>query len=603
MKWLDRQLVAVAGSTERPAVILDPDYLVDERTTAKLGILHIATDYLTLRKTWEEHGRYAVGSDRPMFLVRSSEFSDPRALPWDIERRAVVAAVHWPIDSQWRVVASQLLPELSDLLVELARPGRETAAVSSDFLRSAFGVALPAPNDSAELDAVVDLVVSDLIPAPLWSFVRTLLHGPLAIALADPIHNYEPLQQAWAEWLAAGQEATHAGTLTGARAAITILLASGLLRPVPMATEHLPAWTRIGATEPLWAERLEALLEEPPTPWLPQSPTDWIAAATWWGNVRAAIAAGSPAPPQLVDAAWEGWAELDRAFQLWLRTSYPLLFSSSRQHPVTLSQIAPFLARRRALTGRRQMLVILDGLAFAQWSLLHRLVAMDIADATGCFAMCPTLTSVSRQAILAGAIPLEFADTLWTTAREPARWRAFWAKEIPSVKNVDYHLTSGETAADVPAFSTEEVVAVVVLAIDRMMHGSDVLGDAQMSASVEAWTRHGFLENLVKRADSADFEVWVTADHGNIEATPSGRVMEGPRVDHAGTRVRLYENTVLRDTARADGIAWDPPGFPALRVPLFAPGRTGYHSGGRKVSHGGLSIDEVIVPFARVVPR
>jgi hypothetical protein len=79
--------------------------------------------------------------------------------------------------------------------------------------------------------------------------------------------------------------------------------------------------------------------------------------------------------------------------------------------------------------------------------------------------------------------------------------------------------------------------------------------------------------------------------------------MEGPLVDHAGTRVRLYENAVLRDTARPDGIEWDPPGLPPGKAPLFAAGRTGYHSGGRKVSHGGLSLDEVIVPFARVVPR
>ncbi len=46
----------------------------------------------------------------------------------------------------------------------------------------------------------------------------------------------------------------------------------------------------------------------------------------------------------------------------------------------------------------------------------------------------------------------------------------------------------------------------------------------------------------------------------------------------------------------------DPPGYPeGVCYPRFAPGRTGYSSGDRRVSHGGASIDEVIVPFVRVV--
>ncbi|MGD0322073.1 MAG: BREX-3 system phosphatase PglZ [Acidimicrobiales bacterium] len=603
MKWVDRQLASVV-STHRPVVILDPGNLVDDAVAALLGTLYTVDDYLTLRKAWEQEGRYAQeGQTRPVFLVQSSEFTDARALPWDIEQRAAVATVRWPIGTEWRTAASQLPPDLTDLLVDLARPGRDASDVASDLLRVGFGVVLPAPDSSAELDAVVHLVASHLVPVSLWVFVRKLIRGPLALALAQPTHDYELLQEAWTEWLSVGNKATYAATLTGARAAIASLLASGLLRPVPLAAEDLPNWTTIGATQPGAAERLEILLEQLPDPWPPQSATDWIAVASWWGDVRCAAAGAQPERPELVESAWSRWADVDEAFQPWLRKNYSLLFTSSRHHPVTVNQVAPFLARRRSTTGRRQLLVVLDGLAFAQWSLLRRALPIDVADATGCFAMCPTLTSVSRQAILAGAIPSAFADSLWTTSKESARWRAFWANEGLLDSEVGYHLTFGETEADVPALGTAEITAVVVLAVDEIMHGSNLLGDAQVSASLEEWTRHGFLDVLIKRADDEGFEAWVTADHGNVEATPSGRVMEGPLVDHAGTRVRLYENAVLRDTARPDGIEWDPPGLPPGKAPLFAAGRTGYHSGGRKVSHGGLSLDEVIVPFARVVPR
>lgn len=71
-----------------------------------------------------------------------------------------------------------------------------------------------------------------------------------------------------------------------------------------------------------------------------------------------------------------------------------------------------------------------------------------------------------------------------------------------------------------------------------------------------------------------------------------------------GTRARIYDTVALRDAASADGLAWDPPGHsPQGKSFLFAPGRTGYHSGGPKVTHGGLSLDEVVVPFVQVTAR
>jgi len=603
MRWVTRQLAAVVAERGVPGVVLDPDHLVNDELAAELEVVCTARDYLSLRDAWESHGRQADSTARPVFLVQSAEFSDPRALPWDIQRGSVVATVRWPVDSEWRAVADQLAPDLSDLLVDLAATSRNQSAVMSDLLRDGYGIVLPVPDEGPELDTVVRLVASDLVPAPMWSFVRRLVHGPLALALSQPTQDYEPLQQAWDEWLSLGDRAQNVAVLTGARAGIAWLLASGMLRPTPAAAEGLPSWTRVGSSEPGPAETLESILDNPPAPWLPHSVIDWVATASWWGDVRAASAAASPTRSDLTERAWARWAEIDSAFQLWLRSDYPLLFSSSRQHPVTLNQVAPFLARRRATTGRRQLLILMDGLAFAQWSVLRRALAIAVVDAAGCFALCPTLTSVSRQAALAGALPADFADSLWTTSREPARWRAFWAGEGLSGRRVGYHLTSGATSADVPDLGTAQAAAVVVLAVDEIMHGSHLLGDAQMNASLDAWVRHGFLDTLIKSAHQDGFDVWVTADHGNIEATPSGRVMERPLVDIAGTRVRLYENTVLRDNARAEGVPWDPPALPPGRVPLFASGRSGYHSGGLKVSHGGLSLDEVIVPFTRVVPR
>jgi hypothetical protein len=220
--------------------------------------------------------------------------------------------------------------------------------------------------------------------------------------------------------------------------------------------------------------------------------------------------------------------------------------------------------------------------------------------------MVPTLTSVSRQAIFSGARPSAFAKTIRSTSAEPKRWAAFWDELSASVGPPQYIKVVGHLPEDLPDLGTGTVVGMVVEAVDKSLHGAEVLGDAQVSSTVELWGRKGFLRALVEQAVGAGFEVWITSDHGNLESLPSGRIMEGLAVESAGVRVRWYQTAALRDGARADGEAWDPPGLPAEAIyPLFAPGRTGYFSGqpgATRVTHGGISLDEVIVPLVRVVP-
>jgi len=134
------------------------------------------------------------------------------------------------------------------------------------------------------------------------------------------------------------------------------------------------------------------------------------------------------------------------------------------------------------------------------------------------------------------------------------------------------------------------------------MHSSELFGDAQLLANLDVWGANGFLDNLVRRASKEGFGTWVTADHGNLECLPAGAPAEGVAIESAGKRLLRYPNRTLRDTSAAEGIVWDGiPGLPATAEPLrFAPGRLAYTNELVSVSHGGLSIDEVIVPLTRV---
>jgi hypothetical protein len=386
--------------------------------------------------------------------------------------------------------------------------------------------------------------------------------------------------------------------LAQAEPELAALFAAELLQPA-ISTGAVDDWVNVGIRRPSEEERAEELLEAAPTA-PPADIAGWHAIAEWWGDVRRQIPHSSV---DVRDAAWATWAELDEAFVPWLRGHYGLLLTSSAQFPVAVHRIAAFLSRRlREGVAERVLLVVLDGLGYAQWRHLLERLPLVVLDAGSTLALVPTYTTVSRQAIFAGQLPTSFPDTLWTTHTEFRRWRDHWSREGVPADQVAYRRVRGRLPDDRIEFGNAQVTGVVVNAVDDLMHTSELFGDAQLLAGIDVWADNGFLVDLVTRAGAEGIETWVTADHGNLECKGSGAVSEGVAIEAAGKRLIRYPNKTLRDTSRAQGVVWDNvPGLPPTAEPLlFAEGRTAFTNNPISVSHGGLSLDEIIVPLARV---
>jgi PglZ domain len=110
-------------------------------------------------------------------------------------------------------------------------------------------------------------------------------------------------------------------------------------------------------------------------------------------------------------------------------------------------------------------------MAFAQWSTLRRASGLRVRQAGASFAMIPTLTPVSRQAIFAGALPSTFPETIRRTSSDERRWRDFWLEEGQDVGAVRYTRLSGAFPSDVPDLGDTRVFGMVVGAIDEVMPG------------------------------------------------------------------------------------------------------------------------------------
>jgi hypothetical protein len=168
-----------------------------------------------------------------------------------------------------------------------------------------------------------------------------------------------------------------------------------------------------------------------------------------------------------------------------------------------------------------------------------------------------------------------------------------------SIKRTD-NLPALEQELSNPAV---KVAGLVVDTVDEILHGA-VLGKRGIAAQITGWCESGFVERLFLMLLDNGFHVYVTSDHGNVDAVGIGRPNQGVAPELRGERVRIYRSEALIAEAAASNpgtFRLDVAGLPSNFMPLFAEGRGGFApKGDQVVVHGGMSLEELIVPFVKV---
>ena len=338
--------------------------------------------------------------------------------------------------------------------------------------------------------------------------------------------------------------------------------------------------------------------------------SDWIAFALKWAELSSLARCGSSRQDQA--CLREFSIGMNTAFAAWLAEHYAGLINLSPASPAMLHHVPRLLARDiEAADSSRVALIVVDGLALDQWVTVRALLQkQDVGlcmRESAIFAWVPTLTSVSRQAAFAGKPPLYFPSSIGSTNNEKKLWEQFWDGCGLSRLEVAYRrgLGAGDATDALDAVihpDKTRVVGLVIDKVDKIMHGMQ-LGAAGMHNQIKQWCRDGFLVALIGRLLDYRYAVWLTADHGNIECDGKGRPSEGVIAETRGERARVYPSTELRSqVAQAFPFAheWRPVGLPEGYFPLVAGGRDAFVKPGNViVGHGGIALEEVIVPLVK----
>ena len=338
--------------------------------------------------------------------------------------------------------------------------------------------------------------------------------------------------------------------------------------------------------------------------------SDWTAFALKWAELSSLVHCGSNAAHQsrLRDVG----DAMNATFAGWLSDHYASLINLPPTNPAMLHHVPRRLARDVEGSGKnRAALIVVDGLALDQWITVRQLLQEQdsslVMRESSTFAWIPTLTSVSRQSIFSGKPPLYFPLSINSTNSEEKLWKQFWEGHGLSQLDVTYQRGLGDGDAssvlDVSIHPGKtKVVGLVVDKVDKIMHGMQ-LGSTGMHNQIKQWCQGGFLGALVGHLLDYGYEVWLTADHGNIECDGKGRPSEGVIAETRGERVRVYPTPELRSQVAESFVfahEWQPVGLPSNYFPLVAGGRDAFvNPGDSIVGHGGVAIEEVIVPLVK----
>lgn len=447
---------------------------------------------------------------------------------------------------------------------------------------------------------------------------------PLAAILPRRESFLRFLQDEWKAFLVAQSDASRSCRVPfsheDVRAYIDTFFLEGSLTPVEQENApKLPAWAQTGVVHDPRADALRRFRGlwrkfEAELPSTDVSHREWQQAAQRWAEL---VVLRWEWDGSLENADRSAWAELqatvEDAFGQWMMNRYGSLHNLPyHQQPVMVHQIPRFMAVER--TRKRLLkiaLLVLDGLAFDQWLLLRKsLQDNDKAwqfEESVAFSWVPTLTSVSRQSIFAGEPPLYFPDSLGTTSKEKNHWLRFWEDQGVHRASVDL-VTSLDGPNDpklesVLGNSRLSVLGIVWNKVDDIMHGMQ-MQTAGMHNQIRLWASQGHLHKLITRLQGESFFIYLTADHGNVTATGVGNPREGVLAETRGSRARIYDRPEFLEEVAGKfpgALRWPNHGLPSARHVLLAGNLEAFTDAGDEVvSHGGIALEEVMVPFVSI---
>lgn len=286
--------------------------------------------------------------------------------------------------------------------------------------------------------------------------------------------------------------------------------------------------------------------------------------------------------------------EINHLFQQYALAQFGTLSQNiDKASPVLVSKAMDYMHSH----SNKFVVIVMDGMSEFDWWILSKSFIDLKYEKASMFAMIPSTTSISRQCLLSGNYPKQLMEP-WKQSKEKTEF-VNYAKTLGySAMQIGY-----ERGYDAQFNSFVRCGAVIINDVDDMVH-AQTQGRIGMFHDITVLANQKKLLEMTQRFLASDYDVYITADHGNTACTGLGKLM-GTGVE---VETKSHRMVVLKDFADKAGLIekYGLIEYPKYYLPkeydylICDVGDSFDAKGDNVMTHGGITLDEVIVPFIKI---
>ncbi|WP_258103323.1 bifunctional response regulator/alkaline phosphatase family protein [Marinoscillum sp. MHG1-6] len=333
-------------------------------------------------------------------------------------------------------------------------------------------------------------------------------------------------------------------------------------------------------------------------------------------------------------------AEANRQFCDFVEENYEDWLDAGDEAPLMSHQLLESKVFPLLKSEKPVFLIVIDNLRYDQWEEIEPEIAdiFNVVEKDSYYSILPTTTAYARNSLFAGMLPIDIASKYpqyWSGEDEEGSKNNF-EKELLEVNlkrkklqgKFSYHkiIKASEGKQLVENFNNllvNQLNAVVFNFVDMLSHArTDVAMIRELAPDESAyrsltrsWFAHSSLFDFLKLIAQQDAKVMITTDHGTIRVRKPSKIV-GDRNTNTNLRYKQGKNLAFQQSDVFSSRRPEDLGLPKVNVStsfafarddfFFAyPNNFNYYVNyyNDTFQHGGVSLEEMIIPFVILEPK
>lgn len=332
--------------------------------------------------------------------------------------------------------------------------------------------------------------------------------------------------------------------------------------------------------------------------------------------------------------------EANVAFSKMVKRNYEGWMNDGADRPL----MSPDIFKKKVFPvldkGEKVFFLLIDNFRYDQWLTVRPIIAEYFSFSTDDLycSILPTATQYARNAIFSGLMPLEieriFPD-LWVDEDSEEGKNLNEAPLIStqidrfrrrfrfSYNKINDSAAGEKLLREFANLETNDLNVIVFNFIDMLSHARTesrmirelAVNDAAYRSITESWFRHSSIIDLLRKISEKGYKVILTTDHGTIRVENPVKVI-GDKNTNTNLRYKVgrsldYNSRLVYDMKRPELLGLPSPNVSSTYI--FAMGNdflaypnnynyyVQYYTG--TFQHGGISMEEMLVPLVTLAPR